>query len=138
VAVEYRDQASRAMVAQRIEDNRALPGSEIALHRIIFAQQGSAAHSGMSESILLAWWDRHLPKAWSMLAAVGPLRELKFKGVDSIGWDIYDGHFAKGDLELRTFVTPDGKMHGLTIVGAAANCQSSEPYECRGKGTVNE
>jgi len=56
---------------------------------------------------------------------------LTFKGVDKIGWDIYEAQFPDHTQEWRIYVTPDGKTAGVTHFDAQGRCWSTEPYECR-------
>jgi hypothetical protein len=66
-----------------------------------------------------------------VVKALGPIRSSDFKGVDQIGWDVYDVHFTHGDACWSVHMTPNGRIHGLAEADAPDSCSSSEVYECR-------
>jgi uncharacterized protein YneF (UPF0154 family) len=126
--VEY---INKKQVALRIEKNAPLPGSEMALRRYIESQrQGHPDYDSMSSGVA-----RYVVKSPAMtqteLRLLGPLQSLAFKGVDRIGWDIYNARFTGEDREWRIFIASNGKIFGLTVSNGKSGCQSSEPYECR-------
>jgi hypothetical protein len=101
VLVSRTDQMARAGVAERIAANLPMKGSEQALHKAIL-DAGSPAPT-----------------------------TLTFKGVDKIGWDIYQAQFDDSQQEWRIFVDQDGKAAGVTYFDGEGRCHSTEPYECR-------
>jgi hypothetical protein len=126
--VEY---INRKQVALRIEKHAPLPDSEGILRRYIESQMsGHPDFDSMDPGVA-----RYVGKSRAMmqpeLRSLGPLQLLAFKGVDRIGWDIYDAHFAAEDQEWRIFIGSSGKIAGLTLSSGKSGCQSSEPYECR-------
>jgi hypothetical protein len=126
--VEY---SNKRQVALRIERNAPLPGSEMALRRSIESQQqGHPDYDSMSSGVA-RYVGKSLATTQTGLRSLGPMQSLAFKGVDRIGWDIYNARFTSEDREWRIFIASNGKIFGLTLSDGGSGCQSSEPYECR-------
>jgi hypothetical protein len=130
-AVYRVEHINKAQVALRIEKHTPLPGSEMALRRCVESQQrGHPNYDSMSSGVA-----RYVGKSLAMtqteLRSLGPLQSLAFKGVDRIGWDIYNARFTGGDREWRIFIASNGEIFGLALSSGKSGCQSSEPYECR-------
>jgi len=58
---------------------------------------------------------QQLPQMQPMIAGLGALQSVTFKGVGPAGADIYELKFEKGSLEYRIFLGPDGKMEGANM-----------------------
>jgi hypothetical protein len=110
--VYSQEQSAKDFVNRRRQENAPLPGSQAALRR--YLQQADATEASI------------LPTR-----NMGALQSLTFRGVDRLGWDIYQAGYAAGDLEWRLFVTSNGRIRGLTLVEGGSGCRSTEPYECR-------
>src|SRR5258708_26936135 len=95
------EQTNKKQVTLRIEKNTPLPGSEMALRRYIESQQrGHPDYDSMSSGVA-HYIGQSLAATQPELHALGPLQSLAFKGVDRIGWDIYNAHFTNEDREWR-------------------------------------
>lgn len=132
VAITHGDRTTHEVVARRIRDSTALPGSQAALGRFIEEQQRGEPSDSPMDGIVA----RFLTQAPMDLGSLGPVQSLNFRGVDGIGWDIYKVRFANGEGEFRIFVGPKGIIHGLTYTDAKLICRSSEVYECRSESRV--
>jgi hypothetical protein len=53
---------------------------------------------------------RQLPQLQSMIAAMGALQSVIFKGVGPGGADIYQVNFEKGSIDYRIWLGADGKV----------------------------
>jgi hypothetical protein len=129
--VRYLNQTDHELVATRIRENTPLVGSEDALRRFIEEEQRGKQNHVSTDGNVARYMRRDLTVVRDELDSLGPLRSLDFRGIDGIGWDIYDVHFANGDGEFRIFMSSNGLTQGLTYVNAKHACFSSEIYECR-------
>ena len=130
VVVSVLDRQSREMVARRVTDQTPLPGSAVALRRLINAEQRGELGPGGVDRVTARYLRQNV-SAMRALLSLGPLLSLDFRRVDAIGWDVYDARFTLGEREIRLFTGPGGIIHGLTLISAAGTCSSSEIYECR-------
>jgi len=53
---------------------------------------------------------QQLPFNQAILSRLGPLRSVSFRGVTSMGNDIYMAHFANGSAEWRIGLVKDGSI----------------------------
>jgi hypothetical protein len=110
---EAEAKASEDALAQRIKENIPLLGSEAALRGNIEDRQlGQPNYNSMGPE-LAANVRQNLSIVREELESLGALQSLTFKGVAPNGSDIYIAHFAKGDLEWRIMMTPDGIIRAL-------------------------
>jgi hypothetical protein len=58
---------------------------------------------------------QQLPGLQSMIADLGGLQAVTFKGVGPAGPDIYTVKFEKGTLEYRIWLAPDGKVESANV-----------------------
>jgi CubicO group peptidase (beta-lactamase class C family) len=104
-----------AQTAQRVKDQKPMPGSEAALRRLIEeVKAGKPSYDRMSEG-LANTTRQQLPQLQSMLNQQGDIQTMSFKGVGPAGADIYRVDFAKGALEFRIRLAPDGKIEGASM-----------------------
>jgi hypothetical protein len=103
-----------AQTARRVKDQTPMPGSEAALRRLIQEiRSGNPSYDRMSESLANAT-RQQLPQLQPMLNQLGDVQTVSFKGVGPAGADIYRVDFAKGSLEIRIRLAPDGKIDGAS------------------------
>jgi hypothetical protein len=58
---------------------------------------------------------QQLPFNQAIIARLGPLRALSFRGVTSLGNDIYMAHFANGSAEWRIGLVKDGTIGRIAL-----------------------
>jgi len=51
----------------------------------------------------------------AILAKLGPLRAISFRGVSLFGSDMYTAHFANGSAEWRIALVRDGRIGRVSI-----------------------
>jgi hypothetical protein len=66
-----------------------------------------------SEVAALTRWQ--LPLNQAILARLGALRAVSFRGVSSLGSDIYMAHFANGTAEWRIGLVKDGTIGRIAL-----------------------
>ena len=99
-----------ALLAGRIKDQTAMPGSEAALRRVIEElRQGNPNYELMGAN-LGATTRQQLPQLQATVTRMGAVRSVSFKGVGPAGGDIYQVDFANGALEFRIGLGSDGKV----------------------------
>ena len=103
-------------LAQRIKSNRPLPGSEAALRHLLDGlRQGKSAYDLMSPRAALDFISSPaIAQVGTILARLGPVKILSFRGVDATGRDRYIAIFAHGQA-LLTVAAPsgDGRLDGF-------------------------
>jgi CubicO group peptidase (beta-lactamase class C family) len=104
---------------KRFKDQTAAPGSEAAVRRIIGELQTGNPNYDLMSSELANVTRRQLPQLHSMIAALGALQSVIFKGVGPGGADIYQVNFEKGSIDYRIWLGDDGEI-------ANANERASE------------
>lgn len=102
-------------VQQRIKDQKALPGGEAILRRVIEQHRlGQPDLEGMSPALAVI-----IPEQKDFiqgeLIEAGELKALSFKGVSRAGLDIYDVEFEHAKLEWGFAVTHKGKISHLYL-----------------------
>ncbi len=91
------------------------PGSEDALRRYIEAITADDL-DGVKMTPEVAAQARHqLAQDRAILARLGELRAVSFRGVTWIGSDVYMGHFANGTAEWRIAMTRDGAIMRIAL-----------------------
>ena len=58
---------------------------------------------------------RNLLLHQAILAKLGPLRAMSFRGVSPLGSDIYTVHFANGSAEWRVGLVKDGRIGRIAL-----------------------
>lgn len=107
------DAASAA--AKRFKDQTAVPGSDIALRKMIEdLRLGKPDYDHMSAGLAAAT-RQQLPQLQSTLTQLGALQSVTFKGVGPGGADIYAVKFENGSLEYRIVLGADGKVEGAQV-----------------------
>ena len=62
-----------------------------------------------------AFTRQQLAQSRAILARLGTLRAVSFRGVTGIGTDIYMGHFANGTVEWRIALARDGSIMRIAL-----------------------
>ncbi len=106
---------SAAAAAKRFKDQTPAPGSETALRKMIEdLRHGTPDYDRMSRGLADAT-RQQLSHLQPMIAELGALQSVAFKGVGPGGADIYQVKFEKGALEYRISLAPDGKIQGANV-----------------------
>ena len=104
-----------AAAAKRFKDQTAVPGSDIALRKMIEdLRLGKPDYDHMSAGLAAAT-RQQLPQLQSTLTQLGALQSVTFKGVGPGGADIYAVKFENGSLEYRIVLGADGKVEGAQV-----------------------
>jgi DNA-binding transcriptional MerR regulator len=106
----------RARLAQRIENQHPLPGSEEAVRRLVEGLiSGQPDYDTMHPA--LAYVARaQMPGLHTAAAYLGAVKSIDFQGVGSQGWDVYDVHHERGTSRVRIMLRPDGQVTGALFV----------------------
>jgi hypothetical protein len=98
-----------AAFEKRFKDQTAAPGSEAAVRRMIDELQTGKPNYDLMSPGLAEVTRQQLPQLQSMIAAMGALQSVIFKGVGPGGADIYQVNFEKGSIDYRIWLGADGK-----------------------------
>ena len=102
-----------ATVPDRFREQSPAPGSRAALlHTIEDIQRGAPDYGRMSPQLANALRSQ-LTQLGGMLATLGPVQSVFFRGVGPGGYDIYGAQFANGSAEFRLSVAADGTIDDL-------------------------
>ena len=92
-----------------------LAGSEAMLRRYIEAiDRGEPDYNRMTSEVA-AQTRQQLPFNQAILSRLGELRAMSFRGVSSLGSDIYIAHFANGSAEWRIGLVKDGTIGRIAL-----------------------
>ena len=91
------------------------PGSEDALRRYIEALSADQLDEVRMTPEVAAFARQQLAQSRAILARLGPLRAVSFRGVTGIGSDVYMGHFANGSAEWRIALAKDGTITRIAL-----------------------
>ena len=105
------DQPGRETAARRTPT----AGSEEALHRYIDGLKLGLLDYDQMTSEVAGETRRNLLLHQAILAKLGPLRAMSFRGVSPLGSDIYTVHFANGSAEWRVGLGKDGKIGKIAL-----------------------
>ena len=104
-----------AAFAKRFKEQTAAPGSEAAVRRMIEElRTGKPNYELMSPGLADAT-RQQLPHLQEMIAGMGALQSVTFKGVGPGGADIFAAKFEKGSLDYRVWLTPDGRVDSANV-----------------------
>jgi CubicO group peptidase (beta-lactamase class C family) len=104
-----------AAAAKRFQDQKAAPGSDAALRKMIEdLRAGKPDYEGMSSGLAAAT-RQQLPQLQSTVKRLGAAQSLTFTGVGPGGADIYTVKFENGSVEYRILLGPDGKVESATV-----------------------
>jgi hypothetical protein len=91
------------------------PGSEEMLRQYIEALGRGQPNYERMTSEVAAQTHQQLPFNQAIVARLGALRALSFRGVTSLGNDIYMAHFANGSAEWRIGLVKDGTIGRIAL-----------------------
>jgi hypothetical protein len=92
-----------------------LAGSEAMLRRYIEAiDRGKPDYNRMTSEVA-AQTRQQLPFNQAILSRLGPLRAMSFRGVSSLGSDVYVVHFVNGSAEWRIGLVKDGTIGRIAL-----------------------
>ncbi len=95
---------------ERTQSQKSLPGSEVALRRLVEGiQAGNPPYEQMS-SQLEQLVRQQLPGVQLVASYLGAIRSIEFRGVGSEGCDQYDMHGELGTSRWRILLSADGKI----------------------------
>ena len=104
-----------AAAAKRFKEQKAMPGSDVALRKMIDdLRNGKPDYDHMSAGLATAT-RQQLPQLQPMISQMGALQSLTFTGVGPGGADIYTAKFENGSLEYRIMLGPDEKVEGAQV-----------------------
>jgi hypothetical protein len=92
-----------------------LAGSEEMLRRYIEAVSRGEPNYDRMTSEVAAQTRQQLPLNQAILSRLGALRAMSFRGVTSMGSDIYMAHFANGTAEWRIALVKDGAIGRIAL-----------------------
>jgi beta-lactamase regulating signal transducer with metallopeptidase domain len=104
-----------ATVPDRFREQSPEPGSRDALLRTIEELRRAAPDYGRMSPQLAEAVRSQLTQLGEMLAALGPVQSVYFRGVGPGGYDIYGAQFANGSAEFRLSVADNGTLEGLVF-----------------------
>jgi beta-lactamase regulating signal transducer with metallopeptidase domain len=131
-AVESRFARLIAAAPERFRDQSPAQGSRDAVLRTITGlRSGAPDYEGMSLP-LADNMRRQMAELHAMLAALGPVESVFFRGVGPGGYDIYGAKFANGIAEFRLMMGADGliddvlfRPDGDDTPGGVATCSDA-------------
>jgi hypothetical protein len=107
--------ASAEALATRMQAQTAQPGSAAAVGRLIeWITSGKPDYAAMTPELGAAM-RRALPTVRSSFTALGPVVSVKFAGVGTQGWDLYDVTHERGRSQMRIILDADGIIAGALV-----------------------
>lgn len=102
----------RSRLAARIKEQKALPGSEAAVRRLVDSfLSGQPHYEDMHPALAYATrWQ--LPTLRATAARLGAIQSIKFQGVGGAGWDVFDVQHEHGESRFRIVLRSDGIVTG--------------------------
>ena len=94
----------------KMQQKTATLGSDEALRRDLAELASGKPDYDRMSGALAEVTKVQLPSLQREFQALGVLTALKFTGVDSQGWDIYEADFEHGNVECHISLAPDGKI----------------------------
>jgi D-alanyl-D-alanine-carboxypeptidase/D-alanyl-D-alanine-endopeptidase len=98
---------------KRFKEQTALPGSEAATRRLIEQMQRKQVDYGQFTPDFAVLARQNAAPSEGLIASLGALQSMTFKGVGPGGADIYEIKFENGLIDWRIFLAPDGKIAGV-------------------------
>ncbi len=105
------DQPDRAIAMRRMPT----AGSEEALHRYIDGLKRGQPNYDQMTSEVAGETRRNLLLHQAILAKLGTMRAMSFRGVSPLGNDIYTVHFANGSAEWRVGLVKNGRVGRIAL-----------------------
>jgi len=102
-------------LAQRFKDQKPFPTSEAEVRREIDDLQRKHPDYDRLTPMLAEEARQQTQHTEELIAGLGALQSLNFKGVGPGGFDIYQAQFEHGSLDWRILIDTSGKVAGLLI-----------------------
>jgi len=100
---------------RRFKSQTAAPGTEAAVRHLIEGARTGRPDYGRMSPGLANVTRQQLSELQPMIANMGAVQSVNFKGVGPGGADIYQVKFEKGSLDYRVWLTPDGKIESANF-----------------------
>ena len=108
--------ASWKVLAARVAKKTPFPNSETLVRAVIAnTRAGIVDETAVTPQLAQLMRDQ-VPRMKKEHAQLGRLKRLAFRGVTSMGTDVYDATFQRGQQQWRLRVRDDGKIAGLTVM----------------------
>ncbi len=102
-------------LAKRVKDQTAAPGSEAATRKLVEQMQRKQVDYEQFTPDFAALARQYASVTDGLIASMGAVQSLTFKGVGPGGADIYEIKFDGGLIDWRIIMAPDGKVAGVGI-----------------------
>jgi aromatic ring-cleaving dioxygenase len=112
--VHTRQADIQADINARLKEQKASPGSEAALRRIIDELRLGKPNYDLMNPVLARQIRRQLTEEQAAIVALGALTSLTFKRVGPAGPNFYQATFEKGAQEWRIWLSPEGSVDFFT------------------------
>jgi D-alanyl-D-alanine-carboxypeptidase/D-alanyl-D-alanine-endopeptidase len=99
-------------LAKRVQQQTAAPGSEAATRRLVDQMQRKRVDYGQFTADFAVLAQQYAATSEGLMASLGGLQSVNFKGVGPNGEDIYELKFDNGSVDWRISLL-DGKVSGL-------------------------
>ncbi len=100
-------------LAKRFKDQTAAPGSEAATRQLIEQMQRKQVDYEQFTPDFAVLARQNATPSEGLIAILGSLQSVTFKGVGPGGGDIYEIKFENGLVDWRIILAPDGKVAGV-------------------------
>ena len=107
-------QLEEALV-KRVKDQTAAPGGEAATRKLVDQMQRKQVDYAQFTPDFAVLARQYASVTDGLIASLGSLQALTFKGVGPGGADIYEIKFDGGVIDWRILMAPDGKVAGVGI-----------------------
>jgi CubicO group peptidase (beta-lactamase class C family) len=112
--VSARRAAIQADINARFREQKASPGGEAALHRIIEEIRSGKPNYDLMGPSLARQMRRRLPEEQAAIVALGALTSVMFKSAGAGGANVFQATFEKGAQEWRVWFNPEGSVDFFT------------------------
>ncbi|MGO9930300.1 MAG: hypothetical protein ACLPV8_00550 [Steroidobacteraceae bacterium] len=102
-------------LAKRFKDQTAAPGSETATRRLIEQMQHKQVDYEQFTPDFAVLARQNAAPSEGLIASLGSLQSVTFKGVGPGGGDIYEIKFENGLVDWRILMAADGKVAGAAF-----------------------
>ena len=102
-------------LAKRVKDQTAAPGGEAATRKLVDQMQRKQVDYAQFTPDFAVLARQYASVTDGLIASLGSLQALTFKGVGPGGADIYEIKFDGGVIDWRILMAPDGKVAGVGI-----------------------
>jgi hypothetical protein len=113
------DDAAAQLVEKGVQEHvrfqQANPASEAALKRILASLTTDKPDFSKVDPGLVNAMTKQQTHMQAILAKLGPMQSLKFKGVGDDGWDVYEAQYQNGTMHWRIAMGEDGVVNGLFL-----------------------